>query len=592
MNKIEILFLCLLFINIKLIHFKMSMSKTKGNEAATCGVCCEKYNKSTHNRVVCEFAGCAYESCKVCVRKYLLGTTNDPHCMNCKNQWTSKFMVESLNRSYIDSDYKKHRKNLLVDREISRTPELMVLVERTKLVEEETKELNLMMKEFEDLRKMVNTMRIKIGEKNMRIFRIRNGEHAEKDERKKFIMPCPGDDCKGYLSSHYKCELCKLYVCPDCFEIIGYNKEDALHVCKEDNLKSAEMIKKETKGCPKCGVRIFKISGCDQMWCTECKVAFSWNTGKIVIDGAIHNPHFYQYMQNNNAGLAPRNPGDVLCGGLLSIHNLKFIQAHLTKASSVVSSAGNSNEFAGLLISNDVIKNFIQNLRTKPTRKYVDFDLDDALTNVILMDELKYILSQNSIFAILNNILSNLHRVINHITNVDLENCRRLVRQFLNHDEITVQYILNRKSKEDLANAIYKNDNERKKNVEKLNVYELLSVVGIERFNELNEYFKFKSGLSVNLIVTFIYEIVKFANEYNQLIEYCNNQLITISYTLGMSVSTIIYDDYSYNSKSNKFTLNEYNKIKVALALAPAHVPVPEKKETNEEASCSYINNL
>jgi hypothetical protein len=88
--------------------------------------------------------------------------------------------------------------------------------------------------------------------------------------------------------------------------------------------------------------------------------------------------------------------------------------------------------------------------------------------------------------------------------------------------------------------------------------------------------------------VTFIYEIIKLTNEYNQLIEYCNNQLITISYTLGMSVSTIIYDDYSYNSKSNKFTLNEYNKIKVALAPAL----VSEKKETNEEASCSYINNL
>jgi hypothetical protein len=571
----------IIYIN-KVNIFKMS------NDVAhtTCGVCCEKYNKSTHNRVVCEYAGCGYESCKVCVRTYLLGTTNDPHCMNCKNQWSSKFLVESLNRSYIDNDYKKHRKNLLAEREISRTPELMVLVERTKLVEEETKELHLMMNEFEELRKMVNIMRIKIGEKNMRIFRIRNGEHAEKDERKKFIMPCPGDDCKGYLSSHYKCELCKLYVCPDCFEVIGHNKEID-HVCKDDNLKSAEMIKKETKGCPKCGVRIFKISGCDQMWCTECKVAFSWNTGKIVVDGAIHNPHYYQYMQNNNAGVAPRNPGDVLCGGLLSIHNLKFIQAHLTKASSVVSA--NMGEFAGLLISNSVIKNFIQNLKTKPTRKYVDFNLDDVLTNVVLMDEFKYILSQTSIFAILNNILSNLHRVINHITNVDLENCRRLVRQFLNHDEITVQYILNRKSKEDLANAIYKNDNERKKNVEKLNVYELLSVVGIERFNELNEYFKFKSGLSVNLIVTFIYEIVKLANEYNQLIEYCNNQLITISYTLGMSVSTIIYEDYSYNSKSNKFTLNEYNKIKNGVGSGLG--PVVEKKTNNEEASCSYINN-
>ena len=559
----------------------MSNSNSNSNSNNSCGVCCEKFNKSTHSKVTCEFAGCAYESCKVCVRKYLLGTTNDPHCMNCKNQWTNKFLVENLNRSYIDSDYKKHRKNLLVEREISRTAELMYLVERTKLVEEEQKELSMMMIEYEKMRKMVGLMHIKIGEKNLRIFRIQNGENSDKDERKKFIMPCPGEDCKGYLSTQYKCQLCKLFVCPDCFETIGYDKE-VDHVCKEDNLKSTELIKKETKGCPKCGVRIFKISGCDQMWCTECKVAFSWNTGKIVIDGAIHNPHFYQYMQNNNAGgVAPRNPGDVLCGGLLSIHNLKFIQDHLTKASSVVSA--NMDEFVELLVNNVVIRTFIQNFKIKPSRNLIDFNLGDV-TNVVLMDKLKYILSQNSIFAILNTILSNLHRVVNHITNVDLENCRRMVRLFLNHDKITVQYILNHKTKEELANHIFKNDSERKKNVEKLNVYELLSVVGIERFNELNEYFKFKSGFSANLVVSFIYEIVKFINEYNQLIEYCNNQLITISYTLGMSVSTIIYEDYSYSSKSNKYTLNEYNKIKIAPG------PPPEKKEVLQ-ASCSYIDN-
>ena len=566
---------------------------SNSNEVATCEICCEKYNKSTHTKVTCEYSGCAYSSCKVCVRKYLLGTTNDPHCMSCKNQWTSKFLVESLNRSYIDNDYKKHRKNLLVDREISRTPELMVLVERTKLVEEERNELYLMMTEYEKMRKMVAEMRNNIGEKNLRIFRIQSGENSDKDERKKFIMPCPGEDCKGYLSSQYKCQLCKLYVCPECFEIVGYTK-DMTHLCKEDNLKSAELIKKETKGCPKCGVRIFKISGCDQMWCTECKVAFSWNTGKIVSNGAIHNPHFYQYMQNNNIGAAPRNPGDVLCGGLLSIHNLKFIQAHLTKAIAVTSV--NSGEFIELLISNSVIKNFIQNLKITSSHNFIDFDITDALTNKDLMKELKLKLSENPIFTILNFILSNLHRIINHITNVDLENCRRLVRQFLNHDEITVQYILNRKTKEELGNAIYRNDNERKKNVEKLNVYELLSVVGIERFNELNEYFKSKSGLSITLIVSFIQEIVKFLNEYNKLIEYCNNQLITISYTLGLSVSTIIFEDYSYISKSNKFTLTEYNKIKIAPAIPHAIPdaipdPAPEKKETLQEASCSYINN-
>ena len=80
----------------------------------SCGICCEKFNKSTHSKITCEFAGCGYEVCKICIRTYLLGTTNDPHCMNCKNQWTTKFLVESLNRSYIDNDYNLIRETLIL----------------------------------------------------------------------------------------------------------------------------------------------------------------------------------------------------------------------------------------------------------------------------------------------------------------------------------------------------------------------------------------------------------------------------------------------------------------------------------------------
>ena len=95
----------------------------------------------------------------------------------------------------------------------------------------------------------------------------------EKKEAKKFIRQCPCNDCNGYLSTQWKCGVCKIWACPKCFEAIGFDK-NAEHTCDPSAVASAELIKKETKPCPSCGTRIFKINGCDQMWCTSCKVAF------------------------------------------------------------------------------------------------------------------------------------------------------------------------------------------------------------------------------------------------------------------------------------------------------------------------------
>ena len=118
----------------------------------TCNICCEKFNKSLNAKITCI---CGFDACKTCVRTYLLSTTKDPHCMDCKTQWSAKFLVDNLNRSYIDGDYKKHRKILLVDREISKTPELMNLVERTKLIEDKSKELTLINNEFQEAKKYI-----------------------------------------------------------------------------------------------------------------------------------------------------------------------------------------------------------------------------------------------------------------------------------------------------------------------------------------------------------------------------------------------------------------------------------------------------
>jgi hypothetical protein len=72
-------------------------------------------------------------------------------------------------------------------------------------------------------------------------------------------------------------------------------------------------MKKECRCCPECGTNIFKIEGCNQMFCTNCNTPFDWTTGKKIMNGAIHNPHYFEYLRAANGGVMPRNPGDIPC---------------------------------------------------------------------------------------------------------------------------------------------------------------------------------------------------------------------------------------------------------------------------------------
>ncbi len=150
------------------------------------------------------------------------------------------------------------------------------------------------------------------------------------------LKKCPGiseDECRGFIDRETgSCSICGTMVCKDCHitippqdELVAYDCEqcgqeifsckvsDAFrsicyecetgvnmpcngHVCKKDDIETAKMIENDSKPCPNCSVYIFFIDGCDQMWCTQCKTAFSWKTGRVE-KGRIHNPHFYQYLR-------------------------------------------------------------------------------------------------------------------------------------------------------------------------------------------------------------------------------------------------------------------------------------------------------
>jgi hypothetical protein len=131
-------------------------------------------------------------------------------------------------------------------------------------------------------------------------------------EVQKTLMRCPATDCLGFMDEKCHCKICDTTACKKCREIKAQD-----HECDPAILKNVKAMKKDTKPCPKCASLIFKIEGCDQMYCVECNTFFSWKTLKIQTTGPRHNPHYFEYQAAIGNGTVPRNPNDVLCGRTL-----------------------------------------------------------------------------------------------------------------------------------------------------------------------------------------------------------------------------------------------------------------------------------
>lgn len=490
---------------------------------SSCFVCCEKFNHSNRKQIICPNFKCEFLVCKTCVRQYLL-SQKEPHCMNCKQGWNERFIISQTNKSFFDNDFKKTRKQFLLDSEISKLPATMQAAENHKLIQYEEsliKEIDIKIKEFN---KQLNELKIQKNEKFKNIYKLKNS--LDPQGRKKFIMPCPHDGCRGFLSQQYKCEICNLFTCPTCHEVIGYNKTDP-HQCNPTSVQSAELIKKDTKPCPNCGIRIFKISGCDQMWCTECEVTFSWNKGSILTNVQVHNPHFLNRQREINNGNIPRAPGDILCGGLCSYHSLRtYILINLPSINKTMDKSG-----------------YVYPADGDITKKVMDW-----------------------------------YRFVGHISDVNLLNTRHRVQELNNNENLRIQYIIGEKTRDQLANILVRNDGTRKKLIEMLNLYELLSVVGIESFAFLvNANLKEKSKTQILEIVNDIY------NKYINLLDNCNREFRIISTTYNCMVPQI-----KLNDKVISHQQNEFNIISQKFSSKEVDLEKKECKGNNNEASCSY----
>ena len=262
----------------------------------------------------------------------MLESPQDAHCMNCKRAWNREFIDSYLSMSFRKNALKAHREEILVDREKARLPLLQPRVSAKVRADEMNVQILDSLKMVAELEKTVASARHNIYALQNRQHRLREiaagnipptEENAvgDKKEVRQFTQKCPVEDCRGFLSSQWKCGTCQTYVCHECLVPKG-KERDAAHTCNEDTKATAALIRKETKPCPKCGMGISKVDGCDQMWCISCQTPFSWSTGRLVF-GVVHNPHYYQWLRTQNGGEAPRVAGDIPCGGLVNFYTLE-----------------------------------------------------------------------------------------------------------------------------------------------------------------------------------------------------------------------------------------------------------------------------
>jgi hypothetical protein len=290
-----------------------------------CTVCCNTMNQTTRRLVSCDF--CPYIACLSCTKTYILSTVHQPHCMNCRKEWSLEMMNKHFPKSFLREEYRKMRETILFEEEKTYLPPLQAEAERIlsfKKCELEKSEIQDRITKnhlFED--QLVKDQRIKhraleaeINAVHARMVNLRNNKAIT---TKKFVMKCVMNECRGFLSEKYVCGLCNEKICKDCHSPIRDE-----HVCNPDEVATITELNKTTKPCPKCQVRIYKTDGCDQMFCISCHTAFSWRTGEIE-EGVIHNPHYFQALREGNITDPRHRQHQGECGPMPTYNSILYL---------------------------------------------------------------------------------------------------------------------------------------------------------------------------------------------------------------------------------------------------------------------------
>ncbi len=365
------------------------------NTTDECSVCMQKYTKTTRVRV--KLPCCGDEMCINCIYTYFITNTLVLICpsykcdMEIQLSWVQNILGMFKYRKFMDI----RNKHILDIQKPSIIAKHQDKANKYKSLTD-TVDINSVNVQYKTLLNEINDLYTIIKAKETELYKLKvlkaeyrsyttkskipaNIVNAVSDGINKGVVSyvlyhCPETDCRGMVVDNgdcHQCGLCKIVTCKKCREIVADD-----HKCDKNIIKNIDKLTNgNTKACPRCKVLIFKIQGCNQMYCTNCNTPFEWDTGKIYNGNMtfFHNPHMVRNKtMNNNYNQLIKLHASVY-NAYISLN--EYLEKYFRTHSNIIDmEAYHISYLCGELSENDWVKAY--------TKQTIEYEIANKLNNI------------------------------------------------------------------------------------------------------------------------------------------------------------------------------------------------------------------
>lgn len=270
-----------------------------------CSICCCAFSKAVRKPVECPF--CKHVACRQCTERFLLERCIDAKCMNCNKVWTHEFLALNFTHAWLTREWRgvvvkrllDQQKSMLPGTQETRLPgyrKCKRLEARLEEVSAEVKEAQAVVRRLEGEERRLQHNAKRLRDHGFVETTVASTGTKEPSRSQRAFFACPAGTCRGLVTPAGVCGTCGGRTCVSCRAVLAEG-----HVCDPAALATAKLLAADTRPCPSCHVPIHRTAGCDQMWCTNCNTAYSWNTGNVIERGQLHNPHYFEFLNRQTA---------------------------------------------------------------------------------------------------------------------------------------------------------------------------------------------------------------------------------------------------------------------------------------------------